>query len=158
MSNTQQFSFDGIVANAKDPASQTWIYAREAREQQAGVPDSEAWPYPSVYYNNEPLALSTPGSQSKNGRTWLHYPLIPGRSSSWSPDSTVERGAIRSFFTAGNSHNFDVGYHDPRLWTTGGRYGDFVLARYHPKKRRASTDPLGAHDKMSGKQGDPCSK
>ena len=143
------YSFDGVLADEEDPNSQTWMLASEVREQLAGVPDSQGRPYPSVFYYSKYLPLSTPGSQPKytnSGRTWLHYPLIPGQSSTWKPYTGVRPGAVRIFFTAGDPYKFDVGYHDPRLRKIGQKNGPFVLATYHPEITRADSDPSGSSE------------
>ncbi|ROT35025.1 hypothetical protein SODALDRAFT_76625 [Sodiomyces alkalinus F11] len=49
--NSSHYSFDGIQWIKNDPDAQTWMYAREARAQQAGLPAGRAPPgtkYPSA--------------------------------------------------------------------------------------------------------------
>lgn len=143
--DSSYYSFNGVPFDNQDQSSATWIYAREARQQQAGVPTSQSRPYPSRFGNGENLPLTTPGSQLKPGRQkeWLHHPLTPNRSATWTKDNGDSVGGVRSFYTDGNPRKFDVGYHDPRVGTSEKGHGSFALANYHkavPKPpRRAPT-------------------
>ncbi|ROV95289.1 hypothetical protein VPNG_08963 [Cytospora leucostoma] len=136
-----RLTFNGNPSDQHDPwRSQTWMYARDARQQQAGVPAGQALPYPSTFSNHEQLPLSTPGTYMgpRRGQEWLHYPLKPGRPATWTPSSGQPAGAVRSFYTAGNPNQFDVGYHLPAPKRTN---NDFELANYHAAvpQRRAPT-------------------
>lgn len=129
----RQYSFNGIPWNDRDVNSQTWMYASETRQQQAGVPAGRARPYPSLFGNGEGLPLSTPGSDLRpnRGKEWLHHPLTPGRASTWTSASGVPPGGVRSFYTAGNPSEFDVGHHNPTLGASARGSGNFGLANYH---------------------------
>ncbi|KAK5661072.1 hypothetical protein OQA88_10962 [Cercophora sp. LCS_1] len=126
------YDFHGTRYSAKIPDAQTWIYAREARQQQATVDPNlvrngkDKIKYPSLFNNyDNKLSLSTPGSLEPNGRTaWVHQPLIPGQVTAWNGECAP--GAVRSFYTRGNSGHFDVGYHP-----LNDRSG-FSMATYHP--------------------------
>ncbi|KAI0105631.1 hypothetical protein F4776DRAFT_474219 [Hypoxylon sp. NC0597] len=109
------------------------MYARDARQQQSGLPAGKARPYPSPFRNGEALPLLTPGStpRNKHNPEWLHHPLIPGRTTTWDPQRDVNRGGVRSFYTEGNTNQFDVGYHDPKLGTSARGHHEFSLANYH---------------------------
>ncbi|KAI0378643.1 hypothetical protein F5Y04DRAFT_261263 [Hypomontagnella monticulosa] len=140
--DSSYYSFDGNPWNNKDPDSQTWMYAREARQQQDGVPAGKRLPYPSRFGNGEVLPLSTPGT-SKHGRSeWLHHPLIPGRSNTWVPYRRDPVGGVRSFYTEGDTSQFDVGFHDPKIPGYPKGREPFSLARYHAGVRppRSSTN------------------
>ncbi|KAI5458919.1 hypothetical protein BGZ63DRAFT_389910 [Mariannaea sp. PMI_226] len=127
--DSSYYDFHGTPANKSNPNS-NWMYARDARSQQAGVPAGTARPYPSYYGNKPPIALSTPpgpvpfpnGNPGRNG--WVHHPLIPGQTTTW---TSGRPGAVRSVYSPGNTANFDVMYHDPA------KGGDFSLATYHPR-------------------------
>ena len=133
-----QYDFHGTRYSAKIPDAQTWIYAREARQQQATVDPNlvrngkDEIKYPSFFNNyDNKLNLSTPGSLKPNGRNaWVHQPLIPGQVTAWNGECAP--GAVRSFYTRGNSGQFDVGYHP-----LNDRSG-FSMATYHPTARIAS--------------------
>ncbi|KAK3347172.1 hypothetical protein B0T25DRAFT_296016 [Lasiosphaeria hispida] len=136
------YDFHGTRYNKKIPGAQTWIYAREARQQQATVhPDlvlTGRGKYPSAFKNHDnELDLSTPGSAGPEGKTeWVHQPLIPGRVEAWL--DIIPAGAVRSFYTCGNPGQFDVGYHDPLKSPTRNGSAKFSLATYHAAARTAS--------------------
>ncbi|KAI2778796.1 hypothetical protein F4815DRAFT_476675 [Daldinia loculata] len=131
--DSSYYSFNGNPWDRRNPESQTWMYAREARQQQSGLPDGQGVPYPSYFGNGERVSLSTPGSAlAPSGRHgWLHHPLIPGRTTTWTPGSNTRPGGVRSIYTDGNIVEFDVGYHDVRIGTTGRGSGKFAVANYH---------------------------
>lgn len=52
-----KYDFNGTPWDNQDPDSQDWIYASEARQQQATVPVGTARPYPSAFRNGEDLPL-----------------------------------------------------------------------------------------------------
>ncbi|KAI4144348.1 MAG: hypothetical protein L6R39_004217 [Caloplaca ligustica] len=138
MLTSYQYDFNGVPYDEKDPGSQTWMYARDARAQQTNAPAHKARPYPSNFNNGEKLPLSTPGVPGPKGnQQWLHYPLVPGRAAAWVP--TERRGGVRSFYTVGQPNDFDVGYHDKATGTSAGGSGNFVLADYHPSVRASGT-------------------
>ncbi|KAI0161951.1 hypothetical protein GGR52DRAFT_146886 [Hypoxylon sp. FL1284] len=95
--DSSYYSFDGTPWNGKfDSHSQTWMYAREATQQQAILPANyKARPYPSTYGNIEELPLSTPGArrQATSRQLWLHHPLVPGRATTWGQKGTP-RGPV----------------------------------------------------------------
>ncbi|KAI1772963.1 hypothetical protein F4818DRAFT_443848 [Hypoxylon cercidicola] len=127
-------TFDGTPWDNRDANAQTWMYAREARQQQADtIAGTRKHSYPSYYRNSEELPLSTPGTISPyNGRReWLHQPLVPGRETAWAPRTGTPKGAVRSFYTRGTPTEFDVGFHDPKAGKTPGGSDNFSLARYH---------------------------
>lgn len=120
------------------------MYASEARQQQAGAPANVGRPYPSTFGNRESLALSTPGSQSRSGRTeWLHHPLTPGTTTTWTASSGTGVGAVRSIYTAGDPNKFDVAHHDPSVGVSARGFGNFGTSNYHgrapPPPARGST-------------------
>ncbi|OTA62098.1 hypothetical protein K449DRAFT_465496 [Hypoxylon sp. EC38] len=131
--DSSYYSFDGTPWDNRDPNSQTWMYARDARQQQSGLPAGKARPYPSPFKNGERLPLSTPGSipRNKPNPEWLHHPLIPGRTTTWDPQRDAKLGGVRSFYTEGNASQFDVGYHDPKLGKSARGHDKFSLANYH---------------------------
>ena len=137
----EQFSFDGTPYDRKDPNSQTYIRASDARQQQAGVPDGTARPYPSHFGNAEGLPLTTPGFDNGDGygKQYLHHPLTPGRQDTWAPGTGVPRGGVRSVYTTGNKTDFNVVYHDPKKGTTARGHSQFNMANYHPGVKRAPT-------------------
>ncbi|KAH7165514.1 hypothetical protein EDB81DRAFT_255925 [Dactylonectria macrodidyma] len=117
---------------------QTWMYARDARAQQAGA-SSVAVPRPNYpnYYGNknaQPVHLSTPPEQIPNHRRpgtsspgWLHHPLIPNHQTTHSGNLRTA-GTVRSVYPLSDPSQFDVIYH------TGGP-GQFRNATYHPSTR-----------------------
>ncbi len=122
------------------------MYARDAREQQKRLPAGRVTKYPSVFKNHRELAFSTPGSDLRGiGKPeHLHFPLVPGQSTSWKPRKSTSweprghpshdgRGGIRSIYTAGSPLPFDVIYHDPRLERSPKGSEEFSLAKYYPK-------------------------
>ncbi len=139
-----QYDFHGTGHQKKISGAQTWMYAREARRQQATVqPDlvrrkKDKGKYPSPFKNHDnEVNLSTPGSAGPEGDTeWVHQPLIPGRVEAW--HRGIDSGAVRSFYTRGNPLQFDVGYHDPSRSPTRGGSEKFSLATYHPAAKTAS--------------------
>ncbi|KAI0890661.1 uncharacterized protein GGS22DRAFT_151527 [Annulohypoxylon maeteangense] len=120
------------------------MYAKDAKAQQAGLaPGHQSGRvYPSAFNNKEKLALSTPGSALKpNGpRQWLHSPLVPGTTETWTPAST-EKSGVRSVYTADDPSKFDVVYHDNRAGASGKKgFGKFVKAEYHPAVEEKDRD------------------
>ncbi|KAI1404939.1 hypothetical protein F4819DRAFT_68116 [Hypoxylon fuscum] len=55
--DSSYYDFNGTPWDNQDPDSQDWIYASEARQQQATVPVGTARPYPSAFRNGEDLPL-----------------------------------------------------------------------------------------------------
>jgi hypothetical protein len=54
---------------------------------------SAAMGFPALFFNEDKLPLTTPGTVGRDGRQyWLLCPLIPGRSEAWQPgqDMTQE--------------------------------------------------------------------
>ena len=127
------------------------MYARDARQQQANVPAGRRKPYPSTYGNFEELELSTPGSQLRPeyDREWLHHPLTPGQSATWTSRSGIKAGAVRSIYTAGNPKEFDVAYHDPRRGTSARGSGKFGLATYHAAEPPSAPSSSYAYQQSS---------
>jgi hypothetical protein len=61
MLKSHQYDFHGAPSHCNDPKSPTWMYTRDVRAQQAGVPAVEAKPYPSRFKNKEGLSFNSPG-------------------------------------------------------------------------------------------------
>lgn len=116
------------------------MYAEDARKQQEGVPDGKDHPYPAHYRNGERLPLTTPGSDNGSGygREWLHYPMTPGKKTTWTRQSGVPRGGVRSVYTAGNKEKFDVIYHNKKEGKSAKGHGVFQMAKYRPGGQRPS--------------------
>ncbi|KAI1816411.1 hypothetical protein GGS20DRAFT_231372 [Poronia punctata] len=137
--NSSYYDFDGI-GSIRDVPSATWMYARDARAQQAGLaPDAirrnrKDTQYPSVFRNATGLPLTTPGNLDADQKPlWAHHPLIPGQTTTYIDKATHgTAGGVRSAYTLGNPKDFDVIYHDPRR-PTRGRHAEFSLAPYIPK-------------------------
>ncbi|KAI0006250.1 hypothetical protein F4779DRAFT_29843 [Xylariaceae sp. FL0662B] len=136
--DSSYYDFNGVHANKYDPNSATWMYARDARAQQAGLPPTMSMKnppnatYPSRFGNAEGLPLTTPGRPNhRNQPTWVHHPLTPGETTTW-PAHPGPPGAVRSAYTDGNPNQFDVMVHDPRAGVSRRGVGQFVLAPYHP--------------------------
>ncbi|KAI0532051.1 hypothetical protein GGR58DRAFT_523600 [Xylaria digitata] len=130
--NSSYYSFNGDTWD-DNPNSSTYAKAAEFRAQQANAPPHQQAPYPSYFRNGEGLSLSTPGSiiRPGHGNEWVHHPLTPGQTTTWTPQSGIARGAIRSVYTAGAPTQFDVIYHDRGAGTSGRGHGQFVIANYH---------------------------
>ncbi|KAI6084751.1 hypothetical protein F4821DRAFT_166502 [Hypoxylon rubiginosum] len=148
--DSSYYSFNGTPYNDKIADSQTWMYAREARAQQAGLVSYQQphnVRYPSRFGNGEKLPFTTPGSyvtprDQRNGiRAYLHHPLIPGRSETWAGEQRP--GAVRSAYTKGDPNRFDVMYHDPKKGASKSGHGSMEMANYHaavpPRPPRAPT-------------------
>ncbi|KEZ41035.1 hypothetical protein SAPIO_CDS7072 [Scedosporium apiospermum] len=135
------YDFNGVPWNGQDPNSKTWMYARDARQQQAGVPANAQPPYPSYFGNRTNLPLNPPPSHiGRRGQPgWLHHPLIPDQTATWTPGTSP--GAVRSVYTAGNTANFDVIHHDPNAGTTSNGTSEFSMATYHPSVPRPQQQP-----------------
>ncbi|KAI1497565.1 hypothetical protein F5X99DRAFT_421260 [Biscogniauxia marginata] len=133
--NSSHYDFNGVPYDKYKPNSATWMYARDARAQQAGLPPNQtAERYPSPFGNGEQLPLTTPGSILKPGdrkAKWLHHPLTPGTSTTWS-QRQGRPGAVRSVYTAGNPNEFDVMVHDIQAGTSARGQGNFAIATYRP--------------------------
>ncbi|CAJ2511135.1 Uu.00g067600.m01.CDS01 [Anthostomella pinea] len=136
--DSSYYDMDGIPWKEGDPNSQAWIYAREVRAQQAKAPlqRTARAKYPSPFKNAEPLPLTTPGKPDPTGNKpteWLHHPMIPGKTTTYraSAKSKAKPGGIRTFYTEGDNSKYDVGFHDPRVWTPSKSAG-FSLATYVP--------------------------
>ncbi|KAH9890264.1 hypothetical protein F4778DRAFT_378826 [Xylariomycetidae sp. FL2044] len=140
--DSSYYDLDGIPWNDRDPKSQTWIYAREVRDQQSKAPLTEPKrdKYPNEYKNGEQLPFTTPGKiDPKTGKpVWLHQPMIPGKVTRFTGGGTV--GGIRTFYTEGDRTKFDVGHHDPRVPTPKGTAG-FSLVTYVPAVTHTATPP-----------------
>lgn len=150
-----QYDFDGVRADNRDSNSRPWIYAREVRAQQQGLPATAGYPYPSKFANHgNNLPLTTPGTASESGdsKFWLHHPVTPGTTKTWDPESGQPKGGVRSIYTEGDPNTFDVAYHNPNKKTPNGRPGEFDLARYVPAANSAlnSSHSSDGHSSYSG--------
>lgn len=107
----------GVPYTDKNPGAQTWMYADEARRQQASVELENLLKgkgkskYPSNFGNRgNKVSLSTNGSAGRNDTPISkHHPLIPGKDKAWTGG---DPGAVRSVWTDGNPQTFDVIVHD----------------------------------------------
>ncbi|KAK0708448.1 hypothetical protein B0H67DRAFT_672471 [Lasiosphaeris hirsuta] len=134
--NSSYYCFNGVPYNQQAPGAQTWMYAEEARRQQAKVElekllEGRQKPrYPSSFWNHQKeVTLSTPGSVGPHGKTvWEHHPLIPGQNEPWREGAA---GAVRSVWTRGDAENFDVIVHDKSRGFTKRKTPKFANAKYH---------------------------
>ncbi|KAI0891788.1 hypothetical protein F4806DRAFT_481877 [Annulohypoxylon nitens] len=127
--DSSYYDFDGVPYDNEKPNSATWMYARDARAQQAGIPTARMKSrYPSKFRNSpDNVELSTPGTPGyKNNPEWLHHPLIPGTTKTY---TSGPPGAVRSVYTKGNPNEFDVMHHDPKAGTSP--RGDHLFAKSH---------------------------
>ncbi|KAI0481336.1 hypothetical protein GGR56DRAFT_629841 [Xylariaceae sp. FL0804] len=142
--DSSYYDFDGVPWNRKDPQSATWMYARDARAQQATCPPEPSWNYPRHFANHDNLLLSTPGAPEQGAssgagqqsvkNSWLHHPLIPGAKTAYQGGRpNAPPGTVRSVYTQGDTNNFDVIYHDRRAGVTGQGHGKFKVSKYHPR-------------------------
>ncbi|KAI1213842.1 uncharacterized protein F4807DRAFT_409337 [Annulohypoxylon truncatum] len=134
--NSSYYDFNGVPYHEKNPNSATWMYARDARAQQAGLPPGRqpGRKYPSPFGNGEKLALTTPGSAlSPDGPTqWLHHPLIPGTTTTCTGKGRKHLGGVRSVYTANDPNTFDVMYHNRNAGLSANGNGNFEMSKYHP--------------------------
>ncbi|KAF2968659.1 hypothetical protein GQX73_g4922 [Xylaria multiplex] len=128
-----------------NPNPSKYAKAAEFRAQQANAPPHQQAPYPSYFRNGEGLPLSTPGSIIRlgHGIEWVHHPLTPGQTTTWTPQSGAARGAIRSVYTDGAPTQFDVIYHYRGAGTSARGHGQFVLANYHAAAAPPPQEPPG---------------
>lgn len=149
-----QYDFGGQPADKFDPNSPTWIYARDARAQQAGLGKNQKGTphtlnqYPSRFTNQsqKPLPLTTPGKPRRPGSNivdHLHHPLIPNTQKTY-VNKLVSGfpGAVRSVYTEGKPEDFQVIYHDPKAGKTKSGMNDlFSVAPYVPAVPRPQPQP-----------------
>ncbi|KAK3353960.1 hypothetical protein B0T25DRAFT_569140 [Lasiosphaeria hispida] len=136
--NSSYYCFNGVPYIDKPPGAQKWMYAEEARRQQAKVElekllEGKQKPkYPRDFWNHKnEVELSTPGSAGQHGKktVWEHHPLIPGQDKPWREGPP---GAVRSVWTRGDAENFDVIVHDKSRGFTKRNTPKFANAKYHP--------------------------
>ncbi|CAI6081849.1 unnamed protein product [Clonostachys chloroleuca] len=128
-------------ANSGRDPSTTWMYAADARAQQANAPTQQflGVRYAGYYGNKDangnpcfplsipPESIPNPRRPGHSSTGWLHHPLIPGEQATY-VSGTGRPGAVRSVYPPSDRANFDVMYHD------SGRGGDFSKATYVPKR------------------------
>lgn len=129
---TLQYDLTGIQWNKNDPKPPTWMYARDARSQQQGLPPARPKKYPGDFWNYEELLFSTPGLEKLHNdevmKCWMHHPLIPGTPTTWTHESVLPRGAVRSVWTEGNPNIFEVAFHSNKEKPPNARFGPFQNA------------------------------
>ncbi|KFA45450.1 hypothetical protein S40293_11544 [Stachybotrys chartarum IBT 40293] len=140
---TDSSYYDFVNTSADQNTGQTWMYARDARAQQATASQTPVRPYPNYYGNKSktapPLNLSTQPEAMYNPKTgkstqgWLHTPLVPSRQTTWKGHKNSKAspiGPVRSVYPPSNPNTFDVIYHEKK------GDSDFVLAKYYPAATR----------------------
>ncbi|KAJ3529073.1 hypothetical protein NM208_g9923 [Fusarium decemcellulare] len=135
--NSSYYDFHGVQWN-RDYQSQTWMYAREARNQMADVPPERAadGAYPSPFHNLKKLTLPTLRSIFRfiGELELLHYPLVSGRTTTPDPEHSKST-RIRAVYVKGTTALFDVIYHDEAAGITRNGTPEFSEAIYHPAHR-----------------------
>ncbi|OAQ69707.1 hypothetical protein VFPPC_02304 [Pochonia chlamydosporia 170] len=131
--DSSYYDFHGTPSD-RSGNGQTWMYARDARAQQAGASPQAARPYPSYFGNKDqtPVTLTTaaeaiPHPSGRTTQGWLHQPLIPNQTTMFNPGQNMP-GAVRSVYPPSDPSTFDVIYHS-------GVRREFNNATYHPANR-----------------------
>lgn len=136
--DSSYYDFNGNPSSSQNGT--TWMYARDARAQQANAPVQQQqgaryasyFGYHSSVPQSQRLPLTTAAEQipipntNRTSSGWLHHPLVPGQQHTYRGNRVP--GAVRSVYPPSDPTNFDVIYHDRA------KQGNFSMATYHPKK------------------------
>ncbi|VUC27143.1 unnamed protein product [Clonostachys rosea] len=131
---------EGLLPSSQPRSSQPTGFRSVARKAKTLLGSPHDPKYPSYYGNKgETLPLSTDSeliphpTWRRSTKGWLHQPLIPGRTATFS-GTEDESGMVRSFYAPSNPLIFDVAYHGKKKEFINGKseIGKFKMATYHP--------------------------